>query len=154
MRGLGRLVSMLNPLDQSATQQILKSAGKGFMNRAAALGHAGARQVLSGGYFRGKSLRYGAKQGFFSGRTGATIGKTTDIAGARKTVTALAGAWAGLNALAPGSFPTQMMNMGAGAVGVGMLGRGPVRNRWGPGAEKKLYLGAGGVGAASLLGII
>ena len=154
MRNLGKLVAMLNPLDQSATQQILKSSGRGFMNKAMALGKAGFSQVTSGGYFRGKTLRYGARQGFHSGRPGVNIGARREVATARKTIGAMGAGWVGLNAMAPGSFPTQLANMAGAGVGVGMLGRGPVRNRWGPGAEKKLYMGAGGLGAASILGII
>jgi hypothetical protein len=168
MRGMGKLMAMLNPLDQSAMSQIAKStAGKGMFARSAALAGAGAKQILHGGYFRGRTAT--AMQGGIRSRAArpqgmgpvglgsvgsanraryaATVGST------RKYAAIGAGAWAGLNILAPNSNLTGAANIvgGAGlAVGMG----GPIQRRWGTRGRNMWYAGAGAYGAGKMFGVI
>jgi len=126
MRGLGRLVGMLNPLDQSAVSQIMKAnAGRGMLAQGLAVGTAGAKQIATGGYWRGKNLAH-RQRGFGSHFTGAMKGATREQArrvssnfgSVRQGAGAMVGAWAGLNLLAPESNLTTMANYGAvGGVG-------------------------------------
>lgn len=132
MRNMGKLVAMLNPLDQSAVQQVMKAnAGRGKIGQMIGLGVAGAKQVMSGGYFQGRTATVG-RGGALVGRARGPVGSSLDAMGtkayarsagqARQAVGGVAAAWAGLNLMAPDSNLTTLANIGVVGGGLGALG--------------------------------
>ena len=156
MRNLGRLLTALNPLDQSAISQIRKaSSASGGMGQMLGLAYAGAKQVLGGGYFKGKTLSGvngrlrsltpgnigGAMEGVMmdidsrAGRTLRTValGGRKERGNIRKMAAGGLGAWAGLNVMAPDSNLTTAANIavvGGAAVGAAAHYGRPAYSKW------------------------
>ena len=168
MKGLGKLVGMLNPLDQSAVNQIRKSAGGGFLNQAVALSKAGINQVKSGAYFRGQHLVYdakavGGKVRGYANRSMGTLGSGTSVRARtavargtgewRRNIAMGGAAWAGLNLMAPDSNLTKAANW-AGGIGA-VYGAGRMSgSSFGPMARNLTWGAGGAYGAGKLFGVI
>ena len=174
MRGLGKLVAMLNPLDQAAASQIWKAgkASGGLLGGVLGVGRAGANQVLSRNYWQGRNMAMsatgrlrqrsigniglGGREPTMGGLKAAAVGArpgTQDVARLRRTAGAIGGAWMGLNLLAPDSNITGGANtvaMAAGVLGAGKM----IGNKWGRGASTMWYGGAGAAALGRMTGVI
>ena len=150
LANMGKLLTALNPLDQSAVQQLMKStAGQGMFKRGLAFAQAGAKQVARGGYFRGRTLNYapGRAAGPWRSLSG-TRAMRDEAAVTRQAAAGVVGAWVGLNLMAPNSGLTSLANYGAMAgAGVG-ISRGPLMNKFGT-TGRNIGYGATGVGLAA-----
>lgn len=161
MRGLGKLLAFLNPLDQQAASQIWKAnAGKGMLGQALAVGGAATKQVMGGGYFQGRTLfstARGLRSRISMGKFGTPVIRkqmARELGGQRKMVAGGLAAWAGLNMMAPDSSLTKASNTIGIAGGAILAGRGIVKPRWGAKAAGAVYGGAGLYAGAKMLGVM
>jgi len=153
MRNLGKLLTALNPLDQSAMTQIAKATmGQSFGKRGLAFAKAGMKQIAGGGYFRGRTMNWGGVARGFRGLSG-TRDMRVDTANARRAVAGVIGAWAGLNVMAPNSNFTSMANYGMAAAGMTAAGQGPIKGKWGQTGANIAYAGAAGTLGAKMFGV-
>jgi len=156
MRGLGmKLLTALNPLDQSMAQQIMKAtAGKGLISRGFEFAKAGGKQIASGGYFSG--INRGAEGTGWGGSGLVRAGGrqlTKDYARTRTTVAGIGAAWAGLNYLAPESSLTTLANYGVAGAATYAVGS-DLQKKFGNRGRNLLYGGVGGVMGANMFGLI
>jgi len=156
MRGLGKLLTALNPLDQSMMNQISKATmGDTFGKRAMTFAKAGMSQIGRGGYFSGVSRGgKGTGMGGSGLMRGANDISRQDAASARKAVAGVLGAWAGLNVMAPNSNLTTMANYGMAAGATVAMGQGPIKSKWGQQGANIAYAGAAGGLGAKMFGVI
>lgn len=171
-RHLGRLAAMLNPLDQSAVQQIRKATGGGKFAQAMAIARAGVKQIATGGYFQGRTMVYdprrvagpsfgGGRDGFRSmalgGGGGNPIARKNFARGIGQTRQAIGlgiGALAGLNLFAPNSGLTSAANIGALGIGAYAIGQGPIAEKFGQKGANWMYAGLGAGAIGHLTGVI
>lgn len=152
LANMGRLLTALNPLDQSAVQQITKAtAGQGMFKRAMSFAQAGAKQIARGGYFRGINRAAPGMGKMGSQFARSPVGRL-EAGDTRMAAAGVIGAWVGLNAFAPDSSLTRMANYGAMAgVGIG-ISRGPLMSKFGTLGRNVGYAATAGGIAAKMFG--
>ena len=151
MRGLGKLITALNPLDASMMNQMGKAmSGQSMFRRGLNYAKAGAKQIAGGGYFRGISA---SASGGLSPRGPGNAAIRRTAANSRLAVAGIGAAWAGLNFLAPNSGLTSMANYGMVIGGAAAAGPG-VQAKFGNRGRNIMYGGVGGVLGAKMFGVI
>ena len=154
MQGLGKLLTALNPLTQSKSQQIMKATkDSGILGRAFGFLKAGGKQVFSGGYFKG--INRGIESEGIRGSGLVRAGSrelTKELATTRTAVAGLGAAWAGLNYMAPDSSLTTLANYGVAAAATYAVGR-DVQSKLGNRARNVLYGGVGGALGLKMFGV-
>lgn len=160
MKGLGRLLTALNPLDQAALSQASKLGGDATWQRLMGAAKGIAKGFNPRGYFKGL---HRTTEGAGWGGEGWVKGSAESrrrLASQRKTGAIGMGVWGGLNMIDPDSGGTRAVNTAAFGVGyaAGMPAAKSLAAKFGGAHAGKLsggYKIAGGAFLANrILGIV